>query len=390
LDKYNRRITFFVYLGTTINQKLALKKVTLSVINDLVTDNRVHKVALSLKKMGFEPVLIGRLLPDSPDLLRDYETHRMNLFFRKGMAFYMEYNIRLFFYLLGKPVDVFVANDLDTLPANCLIAKIKRKPLIYDSHEYFTEVPELVDRQFVKSFWTTIEKLLIPKVNAAYTVCDSIADSYRNLYNVDFKVVRNLPIRKNLGNINNKSDQPDQPRVILYQGALNLGRGIESAIRAMTAIENAELWLAGDGDLTLKLKNLVAEQHLEEKVKFLGRLPIEQLQGITRKADLGISLEEDLGLNYRFSLPNKLFDYIQAGVPVLVSNLTEMRKIVEDYQIGSIAESRHPNELADYLKIALFDDEKRLFWKMNLPRAAAELCWEKEEKVLEEIYFSYL
>src|SRR5512133_2497571 len=98
-------------------EKLALKKISLSVINDLVTDNRVHKVAVSLQKMGFEPVLVGRLLPESHEVERDYPTHRMKLVFRKGFLFYLEYNLRLFFYLLKSKVDVLVANDLDTLPA---------------------------------------------------------------------------------------------------------------------------------------------------------------------------------------------------------------------------------------------------------------------------------
>jgi len=168
-----------------------------------------------------------------------------------------------------------------------------------------------------------------------------------------------------------------------------MGRGIEAAIRSMQFIEGAELWLAGDGDITLQLKQMVTELKLDDKVKFLGRLPLLQLQQLTLKADLGISLEEDLGLNYRFALPNKLFDYIQAGVPVLVSNLPEMKKIVEHYQIGVIAESHQRKELAELMKTALFDQEKRRVWKQNLLKAANELCWENEERILRQIYLPY-
>ena len=352
-----------------------------------MTDNRVHKVAVSLQKMGFEPVLIGRLLPESSAVVRDYQTHRMKLIFSKGAIFYLEYNLRLFFWLLKSSIDVFVANDLDTLPANYLASRIRQKPLVYDSHEYFTEVPELIGRATVKSIWTWLEKRLVPRVDAAYTVCDSIAEVYQNLYGVDFKVVRNLPVGSQIkitsAEIYKKSDLA---KIILYQGALNLGRGIEAAIRAMQYIDGAALWLAGDGDITNQLKQMVAELKLESKVKFLGRLPFGGLSQITTQADLGISLEEDLGLNYRFSLPNKLFDYIQAGVPVLVSNLPEMRRIVDQYQIGAIAETHHPKELSEIIKTALFDQEKIAFWKQNLPKAAKELCWEKEEEVLREVY----
>lgn len=367
-----------------------MKRVSLSVINDLVTDNRVHKVAASLQEIGFEPVLIGRILPESQPVERNYPTHRMKLIFRKKVLFYFEYNLRLFFFLLRARADVLVANDLDTLPANYLVSLISRKPLVYDSHEYFTEVPELIGRPMVKWIWTQIEKLLVPKVNAAYTVCGSIAGVYRDLYKVDFKVVRNLPVCSD--NERNLHDEKpgDRTKVILYQGALNLGRGIEAAIRAMQFLEGAELWLAGDGDLSLQLRKMVDELDVDKKVKFLGRLPLHDLREVTRQADLGISLEEDLGLNYRFALPNKLFDYIQAGIPVLVSNLPEMRQVVEHYQIGAVADTHQRKELAGAMKTALFDREKRQVWKENLQEAAKELCWENEREILDAIYRPFL
>ena len=356
-----------------------------------MTDNRLHKVAGSLQQMGFEPVLIGRLLSESQPVIRSYRTHRMKLIFRKGPLFYMEYNLRLFLHLLRSDYSVMAANDLDTLPANYLASRIRHKPLIYDSHEYFTEVPELIGRPIVRAIWKSLEKLLVPKVNAAYTVCDSIAGVYRDLYGVDFKVIRNLPVYSK-EEITPAEQQPetDRPKIILYQGALNLGRGVESAIRAMQYLEGAELWLAGDGDLTVQLKELVTELKLEPKVKFLGRLPLDELSKVTRQTSLGISLEEDLGLNYRFALPNKLFDYIQAGVPVLVSNLPEMTRIVDQYQIGMIADTHQRKDLAEIMKMALFDEEKISIWKQNLPKAARELCWENEEIILRRIYFPYL
>jgi len=361
------------------------------VINDLVTDNRLHKVCISLRSMGFQPILIGRILPDSQPIERIYPTHRMKLIFSKGPLFYIEYNFHLLLFLLQTEVDVLVANDLDTLPANYLASRIKGKPLVYDSHEYFTEVPELIGRPMVRSIWTWLEKQLVPKVDAAYTVCDSIANVYHDLYHVDFKVVRNLPVCSELEFISSEIYKPDgTPKIILYQGALNMGRGIESAIRAMQFVEGAELWLAGDGDLTVQLKHLVGELQLVQKVKFLGRLPIDRLIEITSQADLGLSLEEDLGLNYRFALPNKLFDYIQAGVPVLVSDLPEMRHIVEHYQIGAIAQSHQPKELAQKMLSILFDADKNALWKENLKLAAKELCWEKEESILREIYTPFL
>ena len=175
--------------------KIAVKKrIIVSVTNDLVSDNRVHKVCTTLTKMGFLVLLIGRKLPKSITLnSRNYDTKRLNLMFKKGLLFYAEFNFRLFLFLLFSKSDVLLSNDLDTLTANFLVSKLKKKPLVYDSHEYFTEVPELINRPKVQRVWEWLESKIVPKIKHAYTVCDSIANVYKKKYGVSFKVVRNIP-----------------------------------------------------------------------------------------------------------------------------------------------------------------------------------------------------
>lgn len=365
-----------------------MKKVILSVTNDLVTDSRVHKVALTLQKMSFQVLLVGRKLRKSKKLdQRPYKTHRMKLFFRKGPLFYAEYNFRLFLFLRVRKADILLSNDLDSLLANYLASKLKRKPLVYDSHEFFTEVPELLNRPVKRAIWQRIERAILPKLKYAYTVSGSIAASYREKYGTTFRVVRNLPHRKELIIVpHEKSLVSDDRKIILYQGALNIGRGLEYAIKAMQYIDDARLLIAGDGDIALALKQLTAELKLADRVSFLGKIPLEEMKFITAQANLGLSIEEDLGLNYRFALPNKLFDYIQQQVPVLVSNLPEMRKIVDDYEIGMILESHDPQQMAAQFHEALFNWELREKWYNNLPLAAHDLCWENEEQVLFEIF----
>ena len=157
----------------------------------------------------------------------------------------------------------------------------------------------------------------------------------------------------------------------------------------MKYVEGAQLVIAGDGDIKRDLERMVQREGLGEKVFFRGRLPLEELWKLTAGADLGVSVEEDVGLNYRYALPNKLFDYIQARVPVLVTRLPEMAAIVDHYQIGLTVDSPEPRLLAEAIKIGLFDPKRRRKWIANLEKAAADLTWEKEERVLREIFESF-
>ena len=311
----------------------------------------------------------------------------MRLLFRKGFMFYAAFNVRLFLYLLFRPkIDILVANDLDTLPANFFVSKIRRAKLVYDSHEYFTEVPELIGRMVVRNFWLGIEKMILPRLEAAYTVSQPIADIYNFKYGVDFKVIHNFPFR-------NKKTTPFQlpfstgkDKILIYQGAVNVGRGLELLIEVIGSMNNVKFVIAGDGDIRKSLENKIKEKKLGNKIFLIGKIPFEQLHDLTRQADAGVSLEEDLGLNYRFSLPNKLFDYIQAGIPVLVSSLPEMKKIVEKYRIGLVATGRENEQIRGMLINLLFDEEKRASWKPGLAEAAKDLCWENEENRLLSIY----
>ncbi len=365
------------------------KNIVVSVTNDLVGDNRVHKVCCSLTEMGFEVLLVGRKLQGSLHVKnRQYKTKRFKLLFKAGALFYAEYNFRLLLFLLFSKTDVLLANDLDTLTANFIASRIKRKPLVYDSHEYFTEVPELINRPKVKRIWEWLEKKMVPKIDFAYTVCDSIAEIYRNKYGTDFQVIRNVP--KAATYFRKEESETKSEKIVIYQGAINVGRGLEQAILAMKQVAGAKLVIAGDGDIKSKLEKLAEREKLTDKVTFIGKIPLDELAALTSRASLGLSIEEDLGLNYRYALPNKLFDYIQARVPVLVSNLPEMAAIVNRYKIGEITTSLEPDVLAAKINSALTDRKKREVWNANLPEAAKVLTWEIEEKKLYKIFSKFV
>lgn len=364
------------------------KKIYISVINDLATDQRVQRIARTLSYSGHMPVLIGRRFKDSPSPEQsDFRYRRFRLIFNNGFLFYACYNIRLFLYLVTRrKIALYVSNDLDTLPANYLASLIRGKKLVYDSHEYFTEVPELIDRPFVKKFWERIESFLVPKLKFAYTVNESLAKMYSVKYGVHFHVVRNVP-EKNQELIDYKlPDSLNGKKVILYQGAVNRDRGLEEMIRIMPSFPEAVLVIAGEGDVLNDLKSLCGIMNLGEQVYFTGRLCPVQLKSLTKKADLGISLEKKTNLNYYYALPNKIFDYIQAGIPFVCSSFPEMKRIIDDYEVGLTVDITNSADVVKKIRTALFDEELRKNWKKNSKEASDVLSWKNEQLVLVCIY----
>ena len=361
----------------------------MSVINDLSTDQRVHKHCLMLGRKGYDVLLIGRNTASSSELdARSYQTHRMTLPFEKGPLFYASYSIGLFFQLLFRKANLLFSNDLDTLLPNYLVSKLKRTKLIYDSHEFFTEVPELVNRPRVQSIWRTIESWILPKLKIAFTVNQSIADLYHKRYGISMKVIRNIP-KASQSPLPQKSrvelGLPEDKKLIILQGSgINIDRGAEEAVQAMEFVNDATLLILGSGDVINELKKMAESEGIKGKVIFKGRMPFEEMMAHTRLADLGLTLDKDTNINYRFSLPNKLFDYIHAGIPVLASDLVEVKRIVEEYEVGEITSSHDPKELAQRMN-EMLRSSRVLVWKQNCKNASLELNWEKELKVLEEV-----
>lgn len=371
-----------------------MKRVIISVTNDLVTDQRVDRVCNTLVKMGFDVLLVGRRRKQSLPLKpRQYRMKRMRLLFNKGPCFYAEYNIRLLFFLLFHKAGLLVSNDLDTLLSNYLASKSRRLPLVHDCHEYFRGVPELNGRPGTTRAWKRIEDHIFPRLGAVYAVNASIAAIYRKEYGNDVKVIRNVPVRRENIPARKRSELgiPANYRVILYQGAVNVDRGLEEAILAMKFVrEKAFLVIIGTGDIMDQMKSLAMAEGVGEKVIFTGPVAFEDLHGYTMMADIGLSIEKDVSLNYHFCLPNKFLDYIQARVPVLVSPLPEMKVIVEKYEIGEMIESHDPQYLATKFDSLLCQDEKLSLFRKNLEKAASDLCWENEEQELMNIYRPYV
>ncbi len=318
-----------------------------------------------------------------------YKTVRMRLLFVRGPLFYAEFNIRLFLFLLFKKVNLFLSNDLDTLLPNFLVSRLRNIPLAYDSHEYYTETPELVNRKFVQHVWKLMEQFMLSRIDRMITVNESIAQMFRQEYGIEVVVVRNIPPSIKISTTKSRSDLglPVEKKLLILQGSgINIDRGVEELVLAMQYIDNSVLLLIGNGDAMPVIRNLIKDNHLEDKVMLFPRMNYNEMMCYTQLADVGFTLDKDTNLNYRFSLPNKLFDYIHAGIPVLATPLVEIKAIIDRFQIGGFIDSHQPDIMAKQIGNYLIQNDLMRVWRKNLSFAAESLNWENEEKILLKFY----
>src|SRR5690606_15195487 len=229
----------------------------------------------------------------------------------------------------------------------------------------------------------------LPKIKHFYTVSKGYADWFEKEYHVQPEIIMNVPVVKTAFeelNIKLPETQPDE-KILIYQGAINFSRGIEKMIEAMQFLEKVQLWIVGIGPKKAEFEALTSALNLEGKVKFIGQVPPSQLKLLTPKADLGLSLEEDFGISYRYALPNKIFDYIHAGIPILGTNLPEIKNTIEEFKIGKTIQNHEPQHISQMIQEML--KEGKTPYRENLKEAAEVFNWENEEKKLERIYSSF-
>ncbi len=276
-------------------------------------------------------------------------------------------------------MDAICAIDLDTILPCYFLSKVKNCIRIYDVHELFTELKEVVVRPAIQKTWTAIEKFAVPKFKPGYTVCDSIAQLFNERYGVHYTTIRNLPIKQN------EIAGKEQEDFILYQGAVNESRGFEFLIPAMKML-NRKLIICGDGNYMEQLVTLINEHGINDKVELKGMLEPEKLRTFTQKAFIGISILENTGLNQYLSLQNKFFDYINAGLPQITMNFPEYKKINDKFEVAVLIDDLEPATIAAAINDLINDKSKYERLKANCLIAKNVLNWGMEEKKLINFY----
>ncbi|HET9431909.1 MAG TPA: glycosyltransferase, partial [Chitinophagaceae bacterium] len=343
---------------------------------------RMNRICTSLSANGYTVTLVGRKLPGSIPLKKEnYNQKRLGCWFKKGKWFYAEFNIRLFFYLLFQKMDAICSIDLDTILPCLRLSNLKNIPRVYDAHELFTELKEVVTRPVIKKIWSAVERSAVPNFSLGYTVSESIAEEFHRRYGSNFQTIRNVPWLRPL----DQGKPPD--RFILYLGAVNEARAFEFLVPAMKQVA-CNLVICGDGNFMNQLKKLISDHQLQHKIELRGMLPPEQLWIVAQQAYIGVAVAEKEGLNQYFALPNKFFDYIHAGLPQVTMNYPEYKKINQQFEVALLIDELAPETIAHALNKLLADDVIYNRLKESCLVAREELNWQKEEKKLLAFYQS--
>ena len=353
-------------------------KIVFTVTNDLNYDQRMQRICTSLSNAGFAIMLVGRRLNNSLQLPNfNFNAKRIKCVFNKGFLFYSEYNIKLFFFLLTNKFDVYGAIDLDTIAPNYFASALKRKKRMYDAHELFTEQKEIITRPLVHKFWLSIEQFFVPKFKKGYTVNIFIQQELNRRYNVNYSIIRNLPVKIQF----NTTIQNTNSNFIIYQGAVNEGRSFETLIPAMLQV-NCNLLICGKGNFFEQTKQLIYQHKLQHKIELRGYVNPEELKTITPTALIGLTLFEKTGLNQYYSLSNRFFDYIMAGIPQVCVGYPEYKAINDKYEIALLINVTDESTIADAINELLNNKELHKQLQNNCIKARELLNWENEEKDL--------
>lgn len=368
------------------------RRILFTVTNDLQFDQRMRRICGTLSNAGYDVTLIGRrpISPSSPLSQTPYTQIQLaGLIFTKGKLFYLEFNLRLLLFLLFKPCDAICSIDLDTAVPGIIAAKLRKKIHIFDAHELFTHVPEVARRPRIQAIWEKVQAFTFKHCDTAFTVGPAIAQYFTEKYHKPVQVVRNMPRASVVAHTDTAHFAAiENKKFILYQGALNEGRGLELLIQAMVNIP-CELVLAGEGDVSEPLRKLTQSLHLENKVHFLGMIPPHQLPALTKLAYIGFNVSENVGLSYYLSLNNKFFDYTQSHLPSLINPYPEYKQLLSEFQVGLLTEPT-VESIIEQASELLNNPSLYQELKSQCIAASEKWTWEQETPKLLSIFESSL
>ena len=363
-------------------------KIAVLVSNDLTFDQRVRKTCEAMIAAGHEPILVGRELPESIPYDGPGSAVRLPLLFKSGPLFYAELQLALLKWLGKAEVDRIWANDLDTLLPSIVVGRHRKIPVVYDSHEFFTEAAGLTGKPLRRKVWIFIERYCIPKLGKMLTVNESIAVEFRHRYGVKVDILRNMPVLKSVPDVTPRTaflefGIPTDLPILLLQGAfMDRDRGTSDAVDALAVMTDVRLVLVGAGIEFDESSERINDSRWKGRLHCIPRLPYEKLRILTASADVGLSLDKGLHTNYLLSLPNKLFDFIHVGLPIVASPMVEVRRVVEENGVGVVLKDVTSEAIAKGVAEVL--SKPREFWFSKCMAARENLHWGADSHLIME------
>lgn len=378
MHRFSISISPYIYMAS-----VSSKKIIFTVTNDISYDQRMSRICTSLANAGYDVTIIGFERVNSIPLAeRPYRQIRIKGIPEKGKMLYFKYWIKLYRLLLQLEADAICAIDLDTILPVYRATRRKGIRRVYDAHEIFTELKEVVVKRSSTIIWGRMAKKLIPRFPHGYTIGKYYAQYFRERYGVSYEIVRNATVLRE----DHTPDPAEKKKYILYQGAVNHGRCFEQLIPAMKAVD-ADLIICGNGNFFEQAQALTREHGLTGKIHFKGYIPPAQLREYTREAAIGITLfEADNVLSNYYSMANRFFDYMHHGVAQLCNAYPEYVDVNKKYEIAVLVPDTSPETIADALNKLVKDDAFRIRLGSNALEARKEYCWQEEEKRLLNFY----
>ena len=364
-----------------------MKRILFISIDPIENRRRVLNEVETAHQAGFEVQAIS--IETGIPVKFPFPLRQIKVPFKSGPLKFFWFNFALLLHILFRKYEIIHLRGLWVVPAVLIRQLFNPSRLIYDAHEYFPGLGIYQKRPLRKNLWLWFERRIAPLLDELITVSEPIAERYRLLY----PLIKHISIIRNVPDYH-KPKRPESPEyqlscarpLILFHGYFMPHRGLENLIKAVARLPQVTLLLVGEGMIETTLRELVQTLDLDERIIFHPFVPNHLIVDFASQADIAATLLEPISENHKFALPNKFFEYIMAGVPVLASNIPTMEEYVPRYKVGLTVNAENPADIAEGIDAMLSDPKQLKKWKENCATAAKELCWEEEQKYLFKIY----
>lgn len=310
---------------------------------------------------------------------KDFKVYDLSKY-KNRFLFYFHFFLNLIKDLIITRAKFYIAEDIYTLPFVLIFGKLRQGKVYYNSRELYPFLAGLRNKKRIQVIIAFIERIFIKFTDLVITTGEMDSEFLEEYYKLDSSLVlRNLPRfnkSENPFNYRKEFSLPEKSKILLYQGMILEGRGIVPIIEILSELPDTYFFLLGEGPFKDKFLKLADEKNVKSRIFFLGRKNQDELINFTAGADFGLSLIENISKSYYYALPNKLFEYIMAELPVISSNLPQMKKIIDKYNIGIVLDSFDKSYLIE--TINNFSVESKNKYKNNCKIASIELNWDKE------------